>query len=297
MNETEYMSSKAVIEFRDWISAIVLGGDQRFSHSYRSEGRGRSTIQKEWTFNSLLDAYDQYDWPFSFLDARDSCTVRGSSFADSRRVLEELQSSLRLAVEERDNDKCYTICVMILDWGKVLGSSKKGNKKKLDSLKPYLSHYLAAVRAFFDGGDATLARRYVVQGEGLGGHVPIEMNAGFTKIYSLLCEDFIIYDGRVGAALGYLARLFMVERRAGERLPSEIQFRYGNAKNTNVNRNPSGDGYRFSTLSSPATHIRDNLKANWILKSVAGRNPHVFGQDQNPLRCLEAALFMIGYRI
>ena len=34
------------------------------------------------------------------------------------------------------------------------------------------------------------------------------MNAGFTKVYSLLLDDFPIYDGRVGAALGYLVRMY-----------------------------------------------------------------------------------------
>ena len=34
------------------------------------------------------------------------------------------------------------------------------------------------------------------------------MNAGFVKIYSLLCDDCVIYDGRVGAALGLLTRQF-----------------------------------------------------------------------------------------
>ena len=34
------------------------------------------------------------------------------------------------------------------------------------------------------------------------------MNAGFEKIYSVLLDGCVIYDGRVGAALGLLARQF-----------------------------------------------------------------------------------------
>ena len=34
------------------------------------------------------------------------------------------------------------------------------------------------------------------------------MNAGFVKIYSVLLDSCVIYDGRVGAALGLLVRQF-----------------------------------------------------------------------------------------
>ncbi len=42
----------------------------------------------------------------------------------------------------------------------------------------------------------------------LGDNYSIIMNSGFTKIYSLLIDIYIIYDGRVGAALGLLARQY-----------------------------------------------------------------------------------------
>ena len=40
------------------------------------------------------------------------------------------------------------------------------------------------------------------------------MNSGFTKIYSLYIDDFIIYDSRVGAALGFLVRCYCEEKEA-----------------------------------------------------------------------------------
>ena len=39
------------------------------------------------------------------------------------------------------------------------------------------------------------------------------MNAGWTKVYALMLDGFPIYDGRVGAAMGYLVQQYCT--RAG----------------------------------------------------------------------------------
>ena len=66
----------------------------------------------------------------------------------------------------------------------------------------------------------------------------IIMNSGFTKIYSLYINDFIIYDSRVGAALCYLVKLYCIEQKQGG-VPSSLKFAYGDARNPEVNRNPN----------------------------------------------------------
>ena len=63
------------------------------------------------------------------------------------------------------------------------------------------------------------------------------------KIYSLLCDDCVIYDGRVGAALGLLTRQFC-EATGHTEVPSALELAFGtpkearNTKNTKV-RDPS----------------------------------------------------------
>ena len=39
------------------------------------------------------------------------------------------------------------------------------------------------------------------------------MNSGWTKVYALMLDDFPIYDGRVGAAMGYLVRRYCMPMR------------------------------------------------------------------------------------
>lgn len=53
-------------------------------------------------------------------------------------------------------------------------------------------------------------------------------NAGITKVYSLVLEDFIIYDSRVAATLGWLVATFC---RAGAReVPDALRFPWMPAK-------------------------------------------------------------------
>ena len=54
----------------------------------------------------------------------------------------------------------------------------------------------------------------------------IIMNSGFTKIYSLIVQDFIIYDSRVGAALGLLIKCFCEDKQK-EKIPEELRFAWG----------------------------------------------------------------------
>jgi len=59
----------------------------------------------------------------------------------------------------------------------------------------------------------------------------VRMNAGFTKIHALMLDDFVIYDSRVGAALGLLVRNFLTEKDIAY-LPEVLHFAYGKARPT-----------------------------------------------------------------
>ena len=82
------------------------------------------------------------------------------------------------------------------------------------------------------------------------------MNAGFVKIYSLLCDDCVIYDGRVGAALGLLTRQFC-EVTGRMVVPAMLAFAFGtpkeapNSKHAKV-RDPSRGTLRFPRLRQDA---------------------------------------------
>jgi hypothetical protein len=120
------------------------------------------------------------------------------------------------------------------------------------------------------------------------------MNSGFTKIYSLLLDDFVIYDSRVGAALCLLVRDYLEEIEVLE-IPATLGFAWKDVRGErNGRREPSKGHYRFRELSGRC-HIDNNVRANWLLKDIAHKSK--FTSTQSPTRALEAALFMIGYSV
>ena len=171
---------------------------------------------------------------------------------------------------------------MIFDWGGVPGRNNswaKENRKHLYSiyrqgmpmLKPGIANDI--------------------------GPFPDRFNSGMTKIYSLLLNDFMIYDSRVGAAIGYLIVHYCQERQL-KNTPSLLKFPWAEAKESNPvnakNRNPSCGSLKLNRITNPQQHARWNLRASWLLNEVA-KSSQLFSQEKNPLRSLEAALFMIGY--
>ena len=62
------------------------------------------------------------------------------------------------------------------------------------------------------------------------------------------------------------------------------------------NRDPSRGALRFATLAPASAHARWNVAASWLLAEVLRLSPtSQFRTQPEPLRSLEAALFMIGY--
>ena len=129
----------------------------------------------------------------------------------------------------------------------------------------------------------------------------LRFNSGMTKVYSLICKDFIIYDSRVAAALGWAVTKFCQgENRT--KVPKELAFPWAPAKESTgqqntKRRNPSINQLSFPRLSSGRPHAIWNLKASWLLKDTLERAApnEAFKGAADPLRALEAALFMIGY--
>lgn len=64
-------------------------------------------------------------------------------------------------------------------------------------------------------------------------------------------------------------------------------------------RDPSRGPYGFTQVNSPVVHVLWNIRASWILNEVLRKSRKsetlCFHRKANPLRALEAALFMWGY--
>ncbi len=293
--ETTYVQLNEVKAFIAWTKSLADDHTSTgFIHSYKMESKGKSNNKRNWSCCNLYQAFQQYEWRFSYYDFYKEENITGSTYADSEKSLNYLKSLLLDATTNKDNDACMKACSMILKWGGVLGSEKRGNKNNLNKMEGYLASYLQKAQKYFNH-KSTLSNSYKLNVN--GEEKALIMNSGFTKIYSLLCDDFIIYDGRVGAALGLLVRKFL-EANSRTSIPESLSFHYGKGRNSKVNRNPSSQQLAFKSLSSSsAVHIRNNLKANWIIKNLDLDSVNGFSDQSNPSLAFESALFMIGYRI
>ncbi|HEY5477866.1 MAG TPA: hypothetical protein VIK11_14280 [Tepidiformaceae bacterium] len=266
MDLAEYLSSPDVRSFIEWV-APRLCTDGAFTHRYRKQ-------LSEWSCTSIFDAYRRYDWH--------------GDFESNQHTLEALSTRLRTALDVGDSTAFIAAGSDVLRWGGVIAR----NGTTLAALGE-------GAISVFRGAMDQLAPRYADTDQ-------IEnvrlMNAGFTKLYALLLDDFPIYDGRVGAAIGYLVRLYL-QKAGATTVPKELRFPWGVAKGsargeTRKNRNPSSGSLVFPRLTTNVRiHTRANIMAAWLLGELSTRD--CFGQlpAGRRLRALEAALFMIGYEI
>lgn len=281
MLKIDYLNNKEIQRFINWLSRNL--DNSTLEHSYQNR-KTKTTIK----FNSLYDAYAQYSWNFPALPLLD--IPSGNSFPESAEALSKLQLALNSAIANGDDSAACDAAIAVMAWGGVTAGNTLWLRNQTQGLVELLSNARDAL-ASGDTSSKTITSN-------------IRFNAGMTKIYSLIVNDFIIYDSRVAAALGWAAVKFCQENGIST-LPSELDFFWAPAKESpqQMNpkcRNPSIGGYQFSRLASGLRHAECNLRASWVLDAVTKDQNFKSSQFSkttlgNHLRSLEAALFMIGY--
>lgn len=302
MKKSEYLSK--VNGFIDYILAI----SQTLKHSYRDK-----SSKKKWRTNGLLNAageyrkneddmYSGYRWKFNcivpvFDDGNEFERCKGETLQGSADALSKLQKYLEKQLANKNDLGAFLACKSVLKWGGVwsngndlrLYNHAKGLADTLNLLNEKLKEHQSN-----DADDEELAR--VIKEK-------FWMNAGSTKIFSLLLPDFCIYDGRVGAALGMLARNYCRANKInGSEFPKELAFPWGldkgNGRGNRSRRDPSDDRYRFPRLTNDTfSHALWNIRANWLIQALANKLKVTSEDKIDALRRLEAALFMIGYDV
>jgi hypothetical protein len=183
----------------------------------------------------------------------------------------------------------FIAAIKTLDWGGVL----KGNKSEGWLYKQYKQNQLtdkfrAAAELLIGDNESDVKASFKKD---------YWMNSGMTKIYSLYSGTSIIYDGRVGAALGLLVTKFLELNKIYD-LPDELEFYWGDDSGGNGTRNPSTSQYKFKQLRSDSSqHALMNLRANWILSKLIENKIWGLDTKEERLRAIEASLFMIGYKV
>lgn len=276
---------------RDFISWFLIRLDQpgSFVHEYYLV-----KARRNWRCNCLYEAYAKYWWPYNLSCPLFGQKVSGAGFSDSFSYLSDLAETFRLSIRENDIEKTRKCAHAMLRWGGV----QNHNYNRITDMNDRVCEY-------FRGAQTHLR----LSNTQLGNHTGIYMNSGFTKLYFLLIDDFIMYDGRVGAALGLLGRLF-AEEQGLDKIPELIEFSYGSGKvsvakqKEGDRRDPSNSRYALPKFNGDSKRqTNDNIKASWLLKGIADATKSHFAdlsQDgllNERMTAIQAALFMIGYDV
>lgn len=275
MNRLEYLNDHFVARFVKWLRDLVGHGDGSLIHSYRLNQC------RPWSCTSLWDAYCKYTW-------------NGTNFEQNQLILNNLRLELSNATENDDRLGFIRTACRVLEWGGVTNKNVQRLCSLGDNALPIL------LRATTQLNPTTANTRELSR--------VCYMNSGWTKIYSLMLNDFPMYDSRVSAAMGYLVRVYCVYQHF-ESVPKFLCFRRSPGKNNTRNRDPSFCTLKFPPFETPwkqdpsraRRRVRKwaecNLWTAWVLGEV--KNEGRFGDlpPERRLCALEAALFMIGYEL
>lgn len=127
----------------------------------------------------------------------------------------------------------------------------------------------------------------------------LRSNAGLTKIYALGCDNFVIYDSRVAAALSWLISKWS---RSAKAVPEHLRFatmRANTSKKGGKQRTADETAFPYfaptGTQSAHVKHLKWNIRANWLLEQAISNSKIAKANNSIcSIRDLEASLFVIG---
>lgn len=253
-----------------------------FRHEYRVTNRPvwnawRAIAGPEnassWNCRSLAEADLHYAW-------------EPAEEADS---FETLAGDLQRALKADNEENLRSVCLKIFRWGGVAARRDDRSRVWVGQIDrgPLGQRLNGVVEALLDENDPL--ERF----DGKGAL----MNSAMTKIYAACRPDqLVIYDGRVGAALGLIARRFLEKEKHPGPVPTELAFAWGAARTPSINRNPSTEQYIFPRLfgtKADERHAWQMRQASRLLRETVKQ----INQAAVTLRNLERALFMIGYDV
>jgi hypothetical protein len=239
----------------------------------------------EWWCESLAQASKHYSWTKN--------KARGA-FAD-------IATKLRQALDQKDNMQAKNACLDLFAWGGV--ARKQSDASRLWLLSRFEDGSLVqrikeAVALLHPDSKESLHR---FDGKDL------LMNSAMTKVYAAADAEgnVVIYDGRVGAALGLLTRR-LLEGLNMTHVPEELAFRWGPpttaAAAKKRTRDPSKGKFHFDVLPNSST----NRNADRIRADLARSAGHILNKvavqvkkqgEEISIADLERALFMLGYDV
>jgi len=270
-------------QFIKLVDAISIMWDSNFDFKLKRKLNGKNRPPSINVIKSIKEARELYLWPYSIQSEvlNSNALVKGISFEDSMKVLSLAKDLIISNYKLQNEESIKKGTRIIFQWG---GVYKSGNRLKTNDNGYSLAKDFQEVITYWN---QIRAGKEFYKND----NFEFESNAGFTKVYSLILEDFIIYDSRVSVALAYL-----IEKILGSDIPDYLKlfipssYGEGDAKDRRI-----VSPIFKPTYSNKKRHFFSNAISNLILievlKKIKKKHAGI------TLRDLEAALFMIGYDI
>ena len=256
MKRDAYLKGADVQDFIEWATPLVTG-KWGLHHSWQSK---RPLRHFECT--TLYGAYKSYCW-------------KRKGFDDTADFMDRLRREFKEAVKAGDEGEFRRTAKKVLKWG-------DSNLTLPDDALSILTERAKRLDPECSDTDGLRGFKY--------------MGAGYSKIYSLMLDDFPIYDSRVGCALTSLIWLFCKENASGK-VPGLLKLVIPPEKGDH-NRNPSDGTFKSISASQYTRHADSNLKAAWLLGVLVKVDGSEFDSvlPEHRVLALQSALFMLGYR-
>ena len=251
--------------------------DHTFS-TVNSRIKGNFDNGNVFKVQSLLECLELYQW-------------NSKGYSENKNELNALSYQLHHALNSNNTAETGRLCTEIYKWGGVRLQTKGhpnisqlwleqniNNDKLVEKINVSKETVFSGVDfRRFDGRD-------------------LIMNSGLTKVVSLAStpkRELIIFDGRVGAALGHLA-IMAINSSGHTSMSKALLFPWGAAQSKHINRDPSNETIKFPRLFGG---IRSHYKHASAMSVSSSIVRSVSTQLNIDPRDFEAALFMWGYSV
>lgn len=251
-------------------------------HSYQVPTKGRSSSWSKsldpagnWSAMGLRNTFEKYNW-------------NGTTFSENKAELDKLTLELQSAISASDNPKVNETALAIMSWGGV--NNKHRQRRTINWLRD--NNYRLSERIRKAVSLLSDETEQLMEFDG----TELIMNSAVTKIVSLADPNnkLIIYDGRVGSALGHFASLYAREKLVSPLAPL-LRFAVDStqAKDGSTRRNPSDGSLSFPSLFG-SRKDKQHAEMMRLASKLVGQVAQTCGCSS---REIEAGLFMWGYSI
>jgi hypothetical protein len=273
-------------QFAGFIADRWLSG---FDHTYEITRHGA------WNMWRALNGGSNLPWACASL----SQAAQRWSWSESGKLsFSELAGLLQAAMAAGDDASAAACCYRIFAWGQVA-------RDPADPSRQWVGDRVGAGTLCADLHAALFL---------LSSHSPgpldrfnisdLWMNSATTKLYAAADPQgqTAIYDGRVGAALGMLARQFL-EKQGWPDVPAELAFMWGAPWGKRQvalrTRDPSSERYVFRKLPNGKYSHRPRAELGRRINALFRQVTDILARRGTitTMLELERACFMVGYRV